>query len=318
MATDIAFALGVLALAGRRAPLGLKVFLAAVAIVDDLGAVLVIALFYSGKLDTGALAAVAAIMALLVVLNILHVRRPWIYLLVGVALWLAVLKSGIHATIAGVLLALVIPNTRRIDESQFLEFCRTQLRRLQRGVRDDDTPDELTYDQQSVVESLEDACEAVQTPLRRLEHALAPWVAFLIMPVFALSNAGVALKSSDANLLSLLADPIKIGVLLGLVIGKPVGVMAFSWAAVRLGIASLPAGVGWRSLFGTCLLCGIGFTMALFIAGLAFPTPELLDAAKIGVLAGSLIAGLAGLAWIFGPASRQPAAEPVGEAAPTA
>jgi NhaA family Na+:H+ antiporter len=294
----------------------LKVFLAAVAIVDDLGAVLVIALFYSGELNVPALSAAGGVFAVLVALNLLRMRTLWIYLVLGALLWLAVLKSGVHATVAGVLLALTIPDRKRIDEHEFYEFCRRQLGRLERGDRDDDAPGELTERQQDVVDAIEEACEAVQTPLRRLEHALVPWVAFLIMPIFALANAGVSLRGQGGDLAAVLLDPVKVGIFLGLTVGKPVGVFGLAWLAVTVGLARLPSAVGWRTLFGACLLCGIGFTMALFIAELAFEGTELLDAAKLGVLAGSLVAGAAGLFWVFGPGARagrrEPAAEAVG------
>jgi NhaA family Na+:H+ antiporter len=299
MATDIAFAMGVLALVGKRAPLGLKVFLAAVAIVDDLGAVLVIALFYSDHLKLAPLAAVGGLLVVLIVLNVTHVRRPLVYLLVGVALWTAVLQSGVHATIAGVLLALAIPDRRRIDAAGFVAVARAQVDRLARRAPADRAT-ALGADELESVETLEKACEAVQTPLRRLEHALVPWVAWVIMPLFALANAGVAVGRDGLALAA--RSPISLGVLLGLIVGKPTGVMAFSWLSVRLRAAELPEEVSWRALFGACLLCGIGFTMALFIADLAFDDAQLLDAAKIGVLAGSFAAAILGLTWLV----RQP------------
>ena len=295
MATDIAFALGVLALLGKRVPVGLKVFLAAVAIVDDLGAVLVIAIFYSSGLNLAALAAAGCLLGLLVVLNLFHVRRPLVYLLVGIGLWLAVLASGVHATIAGVLLALAIPDRRRINGRAFVQLTRDLVNQLQ-DHGDERQPEALSGHELEVVETLELACEAVQTPLRRLEHALVPWVSWVIMPLFALANAGVAV--SAGGLADACRSPITLGVLLGLVLGKPIGVMSFSWLAVRLRLAALPAGVTWSKLFGACLLCGIGFTMALFIAGLAFEDAVRLDQAKMGVLAGSFVAALLGLGWL--------------------
>ena len=289
MATDIAFALGVLALLGSRAPLGLKIFLTALAIVDDLGAVLVIAFFYTADLSFVSLGVAGGFLFAMIGANRMHVRHPLVYLLLGIGLWVAVLLSGVHATIAGVLSALTIPARRRIDAEEFhregtiyMEEFREDLRA---GMVD------LTADQRDAVVSLEEACEAVQTPLQRLEHMLHPWVAFFIMPVFALANAGVSIGS---GLLGALANPIALGVGAGLVVGKQVGVLLFSWLAVRFGIATLPAGAGWRQLYGVACLCGIGFTMSLFIANLAFEDPASLDIAKTGILSASLVAGVLG------------------------
>jgi NhaA family Na+:H+ antiporter len=287
MATDIAFALGVLALLGRRAPLALKVFLTALAIIDDLGAVLVIAFFYTAQLELGYLAFGAGVLAALVILNRSGVRRTAPYLVLGVALWLAFLKSGVHATIAGVLLAMTIPARRLLDDSAFLARGRELLDRFARDVK----PGEglPTADQADVLHALEDAAERLDTPLHRMEHALHGWVAFGIMPVFALANAGVALGGGLP-----LGSPVTLGVILGLFVGKQLGVTVFSWLAVRMGWAELPQGVSWRQLYGVSLLTGIGFTMSLFIANLAFDSPAVLDGAKVGILAASLIAGVAG------------------------
>lgn len=302
MATDIAFALGMLSLAGKRAPLGLRVFLAALAIVDDLGAVLVIALFYTSSLDLRALAAAGGIFFVLCLFNLLHVRRAFPYVLLGIALWLAVHESGVHATIAGVLLAVAIPDRRRIDDDRFSRTVRSVLEVFERDQVPGE-PTDLTPRQRDAVEAIEHACESVQTPLRRIEHALLPWVSFFIMPVFALANAGVALNAG-AGPVEMLRTPIALGVILGLVAGKPVGIMLLAWLAVRLGWAELPEGTSWRSILGAALLGGIGFTMALFIADLAFKDPGALDAAKIGVLTGSVVTTIAGLAWLWGPGGR--------------
>jgi len=312
MATDIAFALGVLALLGKRVPIGLKVFLAAVAIVDDLGAVLVIAVFYSAGLNWTALAVAGGLLGLLLVLNLFQVRRVLVYLPVGVALWVAVMASGVHATIAGVLLALAIPDRRRIDGRAFVQLTHDMVGRLHRAHVEELDSEALSGHELEVVETLELACEAVQTPLRRLEHALVPWVSWVIMPLFALANAGVAV--SWAGLVEACRSPITLGVLLGLVVGKPVGVLAFSWLAVRLRLAALPAGVTWSRLFGACLLCGIGFTMALFIGGLAFEEAGRLDQAKMGVLAGSFVAALLGLGWLARQTERAPGSPVPGRA----
>ena len=298
MATDIAFALGVLALLGRRVPLSLKVFVTAVAIVDDLGAVLVIAIFYTEKLSLGMLVLGNAFLLVLVLLNLAGVRRTWPYALLGAALWVAFLKSGVHTTVAGVLLALTIPARRKIDASEFLRRAELLLAEFREDVRPGRR--RPTADQRDSLHALESAAEQLETPLARLEHALHPWVAFFIMPVFALANAGVAV---EGDLLATLGQPVSLGIVLGLLAGKQIGVLGAAWLAVKAGIAAMPAAVRWREVWGMSLLCGIGFTMSLFIAGLAFADPALLDGAKIGILAGSLLSGLAGAAVLLRPAS---------------
>lgn len=293
MATDIAFALGVLALLGSRAPLALKIFLTALAIVDDLGAVLVIAFFYTAELSWEALAVAGVFVIALVAANRLGIRRPLVFMLLGIGLWIAVLKSGIHATIAGVVLALTIPARRRIDARSFLDHGRNLLGQF----AEDTEPGraEPTPRQQDVIHALEESCEAVETPLQRLEHSLHPWVAFFIMPVFALANAGVSLSGDMLSVA--LGSTVTIGVIAGLVLGKQIGVTLFAWIAVRLGWAEMPAGVGWRQIYGVAWLTGIGFTMSLFIGGLAFADPVMLDSAKIGILVASLISGIGG--WLL-------------------
>jgi NhaA family Na+:H+ antiporter len=290
MATDIAFALGVLTLLGTRAPLALKVFLTALAIVDDLGAVLVIALFYTSDLSIAALGIAGLALAAMLGLNRGGVRHPLVYLLLGTALWIAVLKSGVHATVAGVLAALTIPVSQRIDAERFAQHARATLNSFDADVEHGEAA--LTEDQQSAVQELEDACEAVQTPLARLEHSLHDWVVFFIMPVFALANAGVPLTGGVG---STLLSPVALGIVLGLFLGKQVGVLAFAWLSVKLRLAALPESVSWRQLYGVSVLCGIGFTMSLFIANLAFVAdPATLDVAKTATLAGSLVSGVVG------------------------
>jgi NhaA family Na+:H+ antiporter len=260
-ATDIAFALGVLALLGPRVPISLKVFLAALAILDDLGAVVIIALFYTAELSVTMLGLAGATLAGLVALNRLGVTRLAPYLALGAALWFFVLQSGVHATIAGVLLALTVP--------------------IRPAPARPDNP---------------------ESPLHRLEHGLAPWSAFLVVPVFGFANAGVSLAGVTPD--SLLA-PVPLGIALGLFVGKQVGVFGFSALAIRLGLVDLPAHATWLHLYGVSLLCGIGFTMSLFIGLLAFPTdPALQDAVKIGVLMGSVASALVGaLVLRFAPAA---------------
>ena len=295
MATDIAFALGVLALLGDRVPAGLKVFLAALAIVDDIGAVLVIALFYTAGVNWTALGLAGALLLLAAGANAAGVRRPSAYALLGLALWGAVLASGVHATVAGVLLAMAIPSRTRIDEDEFLRGARQSVDAFAGGCGPETTV--LTNrQQQEALLTLETLCEQAQAPLQTTERKLHGIVAFFIMPLFALANAGVRLSGEE--LATALSSPVTLGVLLGLLVGKPVGITAFSWVAVRLGVATLPSRVTWRMVHGAAWLGGIGFTMSLFIAGLAFPgMPAQLAAAKLGILAASLAAGLCG--WIL-------------------
>jgi NhaA family Na+:H+ antiporter len=286
MATDIAFALGVLALVAPRAPSGLKVFLAALAIVDDMGAVLVIALFYTREIVWGAVASAGVVLLGLVSLNLLGVRRLLPYLLLGLGLWFFVHESGVHATIAGVLLAFVIPTRTRINAMEYSAKARRLLDDFDRT----ETGDLLVLTskgQREAIIGLERASENVMAPLLRLEHALHGLSAFVVMPLFALSNAGVSLTGTSGGRVAL-------GVILGLVIGKPLGITAAAWAAVRWRMAALPSGVNWMTLHGCAWLGGIGFTMSLFIATLAFNGTETLGAAKLGILGGSVCAAIVG------------------------
>jgi len=300
MATDIAFALGVLALLGDRVPTGLKVFLAALAIVDDIGAVLVIAVFYSAGMAWGPLAGAAGLLLLAIGFNRAGVRRPWAYGLIGLALWGTVLLSGVHATVAGVLLAFAIPVRTRVNERQFLASARRALEDFDAAAavtaRDPNTTVLSNVAHHTALEEIETLCQQAQPPLIRLERALHGTVSFGIMPVFALANAGVTVDATALG--AAVASPVTIGAALGLLIGKPVGIAGFSWVAVKAGFGVLPRGANWGAVIGVAVLGGIGFTMALFIAGLAFPpgTPSsaLLDAAKLGILAASAVAGIVG------------------------
>lgn len=249
-ATDIAFAIGVLAILGSRAPASLKLFLTTVAIVDDMGAVAIIAIFYTAELKITALVAAAVIWLAMMALNRLRVNALWPYLILAALLWYATLLSGVHATIAGVMAAFAIP------------FRRTQ-----------------------------GAPDAEDSALHRLEHALAKPVAFLIVPLFGFANAGVSLEGVG---LSSLAAPLPLGIALGLFVGKQLGIFGSVWAAVKLGIAVRPKDASWAQVYGVALLCGIGFTMSLFIGGLAFTDAAQGDAVKIGVLMGSLLSAVAG------------------------
>ena len=291
MATDIAFALGILALLGNQVPSGLRVFLTALAIADDLGAVLVIAFFYTGALDWIAMGGAAIVLGVLIALNALEVRRAGIYALLGVVLWLFVLGSGIHATIAGVLLALTVPARRLISEDEFLARAEASLAEF-RAADEPGTTVLTNRGHQEALQALEHAADATQAPLQRFEHALQGVVAFAIMPIFALANAGVALGGGAA---AAGRSSIAWGIMLGLVLGKPIGITLASYLAVRAGAADLPPNVSWRHIHGAGWLGGIGFTMSLFVAGLAFGEHALLDVAKLGVLCASAVAGLTGL-----------------------
>jgi NhaA family Na+:H+ antiporter len=254
-ATDIAFALGVLSLLGSRVPTSLKVFLATLAIVDDLAAVLVIAVFYTTHINVAALSGAGVAILILVALNRLKVTRITPYLVVGAALWWLVLLSGVHATVAGVVLAMTIPL------------------RSSKGAPDDTT-----------------------SPLHRLEHGLAPWVSFLIVPIFGFANAGVSFAGMSATVL---LEPVTLGVAAGLFVGKQVGVFAAAWLAIKAQLADVPVAASWAQLYGVCLLCGIGFTMSLFIGILAFPSTALHDEVKVGVLVGSLLSAFFGAALLL-------------------
>ena len=290
MATDIAFSLGVLSLLRTRAPLPLKVFLAAFAIIDDIGAVIVIAVFYTGEIAWGNLGIGAIFLAVLVIVGRLGIRHPLVYAMLGVAVWLAFLYSGVHATVAGVLVAATIPIRVRVDPAGFLARGRDLLLVFDRS-GEYGHEDETSSEQRAILKELEDTAQEMQSPLQRFENALHPWVAFVIMPLFALSNAGVKL---EGDFFAALTHPVTIGIVLGLVIGKQVGVTLFSWAAVRSGIAALPYGVTWLQFYGVALLGGIGFTMSLFITNLAFTSDVLSTEAKIGILLGSAISGVIG------------------------
>jgi NhaA family Na+:H+ antiporter len=295
IATDIAFAVGAMALLGGRVPVGLKVFLTALAIVDDIVAVLVIAAFYTGNLSWLSLGVAGGFFAVLLAAGILGMRHPLPYALLGVGMWIAMLLSGIHSAIAGVLVAFSVPAQPRIDVEKFIARGRGLLDQMEYP---DDGKEHILRSEarQVAVLALEDACEKVETPLQRFEHTLLPWVRLVIMPVFALANAGVALGTSTA---AAVTSPISLGIMLGLVLGKPIGIFCASWLAVRLGLASLPAQVSWRQILGVGALGGIGFTISIFIAGLAFAGQPLLEIAKLGIFAGSLIAGATGFLLLF-------------------
>jgi len=291
MATDIAFALGVLSVLGDRVPTGLKVFLTALAIVDDIGAIVVIAVFYTDDLSLASLALAGVGLLAAIAMNRLGVRAPTAYFLIGLVVWLGFLKSGLHATLAAVLMAFTIPAQTRVDGPPFLARMRELLGRLESaGVPTSRTL--LAHDQQGLLEEMDDTVSHLTAPLQRLEHALLPLVTFLVMPLFALANAGVSVGSGIGDALG---DRIALGVVLGLFVGKPVGIVAFSWLAVKLGLADLPSGTSWRLVHAAGTLAGIGFTMSLFIGGLAFADERLEDVAKVGILVASLLSAVVGL-----------------------
>ncbi|HET7461998.1 MAG TPA: Na+/H+ antiporter NhaA [Longimicrobium sp.] len=290
MATDIAFAMGVLALVGNRAPAPLKIFLAALAIADDIGAVLVIAVFYTAVIDMRMLALGLGLIVALGVFNKLGARRPYLYVVLGLAVWVCFLKSGVHATVAGVLVAMTIPARTRIDTGEFSERGRRILDAFDQAGPDGENL--LTNrGQQAAIIELENTAEAAQAPLQWIEHSLQPWVSFVIIPLFAFANAGVELKGELAQAFT---SPVTLGVLLGLLVGKPLGITAFAWLATRLRVAALPAGCSWRALHAVSWLGGIGFTMSLFITGLAFTGEALVTDAKVGIFTASVAAALIG------------------------
>jgi NhaA family Na+:H+ antiporter len=290
MATDIAFVVGILALLGKRVPLSLKIFILALAIVDDIGAVLVIAIFYTSQTSFISLLIAAGLLILLIIMNRIGVRNLLVYTIVGIALWLAFLKSGVHATVAGVLLAFTIPASSRINTKKFTDETKYLINDFNDA--GDHGDNVLTNEERlSIVDQIENNCEKILTPLQRFEHGLHPWVSFFIMPIFALANAGVSIGS---GFLSSVSNPVSVGIILGLFIGKQVGIFVFSYLAVKLKIASKSEDVSWRKIYAAAILGGIGFTMSLFIANLAFGTGDSLDIAKVGILSGSLISGIVG------------------------
>lgn len=294
VATDIPFALGILALLGKRIPGSVKIFLMALAIIDDLGAVLVIAVFYSGRIDWWGLADAAALVAVLIALNRAGVRRGWLYAIPGIALWHVLQKAGVHGTIAGVFTAWAIPARSRIDERRFADISRGILDRFEAARYAQETSF-LNPDRLDAVMELEELCEKVEPPLQRIVEALHPWTSFFILPLFALSNAGVRV---EPEILRGLASPTGIGILLGLVVGKPLGIFAAVQAMLALGFPKLSGGVNWKHMLGAGMLGGIGFTMSIFIAGLAFGAGRELDAAKVSVFLASFAAGMLGYVFL--------------------
>lgn len=315
MATDIAFALGILALLGSRVPTSLKLFLTALAIVDDIGAIIVIAMFYTDTIHYSWLWVAVAFLLLLVFFNLIGIDEPWPYFVVASIVWFAFLHSGIHATIAGVLVAFTIPAKAKTAPLEFVNFARREIDKIEEA----EVPGAHTLEdpaQQHCALEIQQAARLTQAPLQRLEHGLHPVTTFFVLPLFALANAGVTLTGYDVA--ELLLEPVTLGVFFGLLVGKPVGIALMTWLTVRLGISQLPPDMNWNHVIGAGILAGVGFTMSLFIANLAFRA-ELLEAeAKLAVLITSLVAGVIGylyLRWTMREAAQQPEPEIVPESA---
>ncbi|HHH20168.1 MAG TPA: Na+/H+ antiporter NhaA [Campylobacterales bacterium] len=290
MATDIAFALGILMLLGKRVPLQLKVFLVSLAVVDDLGAVMIIALFYTADFQAIYLLAAAGVMAVLFLLNYLGVKRLLPYLLLGIPLWIFIHDSGMHATIAGILLAIAIPSRSKIKDRHFLDRIKESVQ-----IFDQHKGQEmLTHKQHYALEQIADAYDNVQSPMVKLEHYLHPLNAYFIMPLFAFSNAGVVLSGGFGDY-----PTVALGILMGLLIGKPIGIVGFVWLATQLKIAQLPEGMNFGQVLSAGFLAGIGFTMSIFIAHLAFVDEAMIASAKIAVLGTSFIAAIIGVVLIL-------------------
>lgn len=313
MATDIAFALGALALLGNRIPQSLLMFLVALAIVDDLGAVMVIALFYTEQLNYVALMLAGIFVFVLICLNLGGVRRLQPYLLVGVLLWIAMLKSGVHATLAGVLLAFTIPMKPKYDPKRFLSVINQSVSQIKAVFKQNENI--LVNDAlRSRVRALGDGVFLVQAPAQVLENRLHLPSAYLVIPIFALANAGIPIDF--ANLGDVVMNPVSLGIGLGLVLGKLIGIAGFTWVAVKLGLSSLPKGLNFNHIIGVAFMGGIGFTMSIFIAELGFAAyPQDLLMAKTGILLASLVSGLTGFAWLVMMTKNEAAPEPEKEEA---
>lgn len=293
MATDIAFALGILYLLGDRVPLSLKIFLTALAIVDDIGAVLVIAFFYTSQVSIESLALGGFFLFILITANYIGIRNTLFYAIMGIGgLWLAVLLSGVHATIAAVLAAFAIPTSKRIDTPLFIrkaKFLLVEIKFLSKAHHD--LKEEAEEKISNTIEKFSSLVEDATPPLQRLEHGLHPFVSFVVLPLFAFANSGVTISEDFFNFL---VSPVSLGVILGLIVGKFVGIILFTRLMVYLRICSLPATVQWKHIYGVGILAGMGFTMSLFITDLAYNDEASLVQAKIGILTASLLAGFAG------------------------
>jgi Na+:H+ antiporter, NhaA family len=290
MATDIAFALGILYLLGDKIPTSLKIFLTALAIADDLGAVLVIAFFYTSDISTASLLFAGIFLVILIASNLLGIRNVVYYGIVGIGgLWIAFLMSGVHATIAGVLAALTIPANVKIQDKYFLEKIKILKDKFE-SLKPNDVS-LVTHEQLHVLEKIRYYSREALTPLQRLEHSMHPLVAFVVMPIFALANAGITFSG---NFMDNLFSNVSLGVIVGLIAGKFIGIVFVSKILVKLKITTLPSGVNWKQMYGVALLAGVGFTMSLFISDLAFKDADYLLQSKIGIFIASIIGGLGG------------------------
>ena len=293
MATDIAFALAVLSLTCKSLPFGVRVFLSALAIADDIGAVLVIALFYTASVNWAYMGLAAVFTIGLAAANVLWVRHTLVYALLGIGIWLSFLGAGVHATVAGVLVALFIPARGRYDTDTFVRKVHLYLKKFECEDQSCGHTILLNQDHLNAVQSIELACHHTETPLQRLEHGLNTWVSYLIVPLFALANAGVAMHIQEMSLA--FRHPAALGIIFGLVLGKPLGITIFTFVGSKLFNVPLFGGVTWLHIIGAGMLGGIGFTMSIFIAGLSFPTGPLVEVSKIGIISGSIISAILGL-----------------------
>jgi NhaA family Na+:H+ antiporter len=304
MATDIAFAVGIITLLGKRVPFSLKIFLLALAIVDDLGAVFVIAAFYTNEIHSAALGLAAFGCLTMIVFNLIGVRSVLAYVILGFIIWLGFFESGVHATIAGVMVGFLTPYKALLKGDSLGEVLKklsdSALSKLK--FHDDcKTKTQLEYKDRKAILQLRDVAYEGLSPMDRLIDQLHPWVSFFIMPVFAFFNAGVEISTEALS--SFFTSPVSMGIVLGLVVGKPIGIVLFSWISTVIGMASLPTGVNWKQVLGLGFLGGIGFTMSLFVTGLAISDPFISDLAKMGILSASLLASIFGavLLIVFSP-----------------
>jgi len=296
VATDIAFALGAVAVFGRKLPVSLRIFLAAFAIADDLGAVVIIAIFYTKEIVWSNLIISLFFIFGLAAANFFWIRQTLIYAILGLAVWFFVLGSGVHPTIAGVIVSFFVPARGRYDTDNFLQNIKKITEKFECEEQSCGYSILLNQEHMYAVQALELACHDVETPLQRLMHALHPWVAFLILPLFAMGNTGLIFRGIVFS--ETVSNPVILGIIFGLVVGKPIGILLFSYLSVKTGIASLPQEVRWSHIFGGAMLGGIGFTMSLFLSELSFSDPHIIDYARIAILAGSILSALFGMSYL--------------------
>lgn len=305
MATDIAFALGAIAIFGQRLPVGLRIFLAAFAIADDLGAVLIIAIFYTKAIVWFYVLICVFLVAGLALANLLWVRWTLVYVVLGLAIWFFILGSGIHPTLAGVIVSLFVPARGRYDTDRFLQNVESIMEEFKCEEQSCGYSILLNEEHMHAVHALELACHDVETPLQRMMYALHPWVAFVILPFFVLGNTGLTFHSMVLS--EMATHTVSLGIFFGLVFGKPLGIMLFSYLAARTGVASLPQNVRWSHILGCAMLGGIGFTMSLLISDLSFAAIHILNYAKISILLGSFTSAVMGVALLGVVSSKSPA-----------